>query len=535
MKRKTKQIIKSLILTIIISLILFYFYLPAINITNPGFWFFLFLIIGIYMGIRVILILDWKTGKVYHNEIPRSFNYILTTMVIAIGIIIVINLILSPVFQSKSYAKRIEIQENGNFKDDVNEVDFEKIPLLDKASTQKLGDRVMGEMTDLVSQFYVSDLYTQINYNNEIIRVTPLEYSGIIKYFTNKKEGIKGYITVNSNTGESNLVRLEKGMKYMPSSLFNENLYRKLRFTYPTLNFGTESFELDNEGNPYWVVPYISYAGIGIKQEISGIILLDPITGDTKKYNSDEIPTWIDHVYNANLILEQVNDWGQYKKGYLNSIFGQKNVVATTDGYNYLVMDDDVYLYTGITSVVQDESNLGFILCNMRTKETTYYSVPGAEEYSAMESAKGQIQQMNYTPTFPLLINLKGNPTYLISLKDNAGLVKMYAFVDVVDYQKVAVTESSKGIEKAAQNYLENVKYELDDEKLVQKEIQIKSIKTASIDGNTYYYIVDKEDKKYKVSIKIEENILPFLKEKDKLTIGYEKEEEVIEIIKIGK
>lgn len=225
---------------------------------------------------------------------------------------------------SKSYAKRIKVNDKEKFSENIKEVDFNLVPLLDKDSSEKLGDRVMGGLPDLVSQFNVSNLYTQINYNNEIIRVTPLEYASIIKYFTNHKEGIKGYITVNSVTGESKLVKLKKGMKYMPSALFNDKLYRKLRFKYPTQIFDQINFELDNEGNPYWVAPIVSYKGVEMRKDIIGVVLLDPITGQSKKYNKEDIPKWVDHVYSANLIIEQINDWGKYQKGFINSLLGQK-------------------------------------------------------------------------------------------------------------------------------------------------------------------------------------------------------------------
>ena len=315
----------------------------------------------------------------------------------------------------------------------------------------------MGQMSELVSQFYVSDLYTQINYNNEIVRVTPIEYNGFIKWLNNKKKGTRGYIKVNSVTGEANLIKLDNGMKYMPSAYFFKDLYRALRFKYPTTIFGNASFEIDNKGKPYWVVPTIKYTAIGLKEEINGVVLLDPVDGKTVKYDVKDVPSWIDQVFSANLIIEQINDWGMFKKGFFNSLFSQNGVVQTTEGYNYLIKDDDVYMYTGITSVSTDESNIGFVLTNLRTKETNFYQVPGAEEYSAMASAEGQVQQMHYVSSFPLLINLNNRPTYLLSLKDNAGLVKMYAFVDVVDYQKVVVTDSTLGIDVAANNYLNNI------------------------------------------------------------------------------
>ena len=539
MKRKNKVIFEekkgnqfiNILITLIAAFVIFFFSLPALNITSMSFWGYIAAVLGIYLALNFFTNLDSKGKLVRNVKLVSVTGIIILAMFV---LIFVINFILSPVFMSKNYAERITVLEDSTFEEDIELVDFDTLALLDKASSQKLGDRVMGQMPELVSQFYVSNLYTQINYNNEIIRVTPLEYNGLFKYISNYKDGVKGYITVDSVTGESKLVKLKKGMKYMPSAILMDNLDRKLRFEYPTKIFGEKTFELDNEGNPYWIVPTIKYSGVEIMKEIEGAIILDPITGKSKFYDVKDIPTWVDHVYSADLIIEQLDDWGQYKDGFLNSIFGQKNVTMTTDGYNYMAMNDDVYLYTGITSVSTDESNLGFVLTNMRTKETNFYSVPGAEEYSAMESAKGQVQQMKYEATFPLLINLNGKPTYLMSLKDNAGLVKMYAFVDVVDYQKVVVTDASAGIEVAAKNYLGEANIEVDDSKLETKEITVKSIDTAVIDGYTYYYIKDTERNKYMASISINKEKLPFVEVGSVVTISYQKtDNEVIVIQKI--
>lgn len=531
-----KKLIKHFIvilLTILFSGILYYFMLPPINPSSFAFWIYLVLIIGFYTLIAACSNLKIE-NNILITKTPRQndkFKYIWYGFIVIFLAISFVNIINSPIFSAKSYYNRIFVNETGVFENDVTLVDTSKLPLLDKDSSSKLGDRVMGQMTDLVSQFTVSDLYTQINYNDEITRVTPLEYANVIKYFTNHKSGVPGYIKVNSVTGKTELVRLDQGMKYMPSAILNENLYRKLRFSYLTEIFGEASFEIDNEGNPYWIVPTLKYTGVGLKKEVSGVIILDPKTGSSKKYNVGEIPSWVDHVYPSDLIIEELDDWGTYKNGFINSIFGQKGVVNTTDGYNYTVMNDDVYLYTGITSVASDESNIGFILCNLRTKETFFYSVSGAEEYSAMESAKGQVQQMNYDSTFPLLINLNNKPTYLLSLKDKAGLVKMYALVDVADYQKVVVTDSSEGIEKAIKNYLGNSVIGTNEK---TADIIINKINEVTIDGNTYYYLLDFDNNKYKASIKINSNVLPFLEVNSKINITYIDNEEIKEITKIN-
>lgn len=533
-KKINKSTIINLLITLCVAFLYFYIFLPPINIHAIEFWTFILLIYTLYLVLSLFSFIGYATlkGSPTSIKLSKTFKILFGIIPGIIILIIVVNFFLSPLFSSKSYANRITIVEGNKFEENVKEVDFNKVPLLDKNSTSKIGDRVMGEMTDLVSQFTVSNLYTQINYNDRIVRVTPLEYDGMIKYFTNKSNGITGYIIVDSVNGKAELVRLNTGMKYMPSAMFNENLKRKLRFTYPTEIFGEENFELDNEGNPYWIVPTLKYSGMGLKEEVSGVIILDPITGKSKKYDVDEVPSWVDHVYSPNLIMEQVNDWGLYNGGFINSIFGQKNVVATTDGYNYLIQDDDVYLYTGITSVASDESNLGFILSNLRTKETNYYLIPGAEEYSAMASAEGQVQQMKYTSTFPLLINLNGKATYLVSLKDNAGLVKMYAFVDVQNYQKVVVTDANDGIIKARDNYLKNSNTNTNNE-LVTETIKIKNIYQAFIDGNSYYYIESVDNKKYRISIKVNEYILPFVKVGNELVVSYYDVGDIKEVEKI--
>lgn len=525
-----KKYIITTIITILLGGIYYYVMLPAINLRAPSFYAYLLFILFVYLiNINLLSITSVISAKTSNIKTLNDLNFeqklttvnkVLMSIISLIFITLLLNnFVLSPIFFAGSYYDRINIVD-ADFYEDIPEVDFNKLPLVDKASTTKLGDRTMGTMSQWVSQFYVSDLYTQINYGEEILRVTPLEYEGIIKYFTNKEEGIKGYITVNSVTGESNLKQLDEGMKYMPSAFFSEDLYRKIVFKYPTKILGEATFEIDEEGMPYWIVPTYKYVGIGTRKDVEGSIVLNAITGESTYYKVSEVPSWVDQVYPTNLILEQVRDWGLYLNGFMNSLFGQKNVVATTDGYNYLIVDEDVYLYTGITSVLADDSNLGFILVNLRTKESNYYPFPGAEEYSAMSSAQGLVQEKSYIASFPLLINLNNKATYMLSLKDAAGLVKMYAFVDVEDYQIVSVTDASKGILQAKEDYLLIIGTSDNDSDDLEEEIQIKEIYNATIDGNTYYYILDTKNNKYILSIKID-NEAPFYKVGDKLSVIY--------------
>ncbi len=522
-----KRLLISLLVTIVSGFVLFYLFIPPLNIHNVSFWMYIIALLTIFG------IINFGTGiyslKTKEFNLKAKENYYpFIAPIIIIILMCLIRFINSPFFMANKYAHRITIT-TGNFAEEIEEVNFNTLAIVDKNSSSKLGDRVMGGMGELVSQFEVSDLYTQINYKDEIVRVTPLDYYDWIKYFTNRGDGIPGYVVVNSVTGEAKLVKLPQGMKYSPNAMFMENVYRKLRFSYPFDPFGDLNFEIDNEGTPYWIMQVMGYSGIEQREDVVAVIILNAVTGESQKYDVKDVPKWVDHVYSPDLVIHQVDDWGRYVNGWWNTLFGQKGMKMTTEGYNYIAMDDDIYLYTGITSVVSDESNLGFILTNLRTKETKYFDCPGAEEYSAMDSAKGQVQQMNYTASFPILINLSGRPTYVISLKDDAELVKMYAFVDVADYQKVVVTDATNGIQNAAYNYINN-------NGIVTKgkevEITVSSIKDVTIDGNTYYYIVDSDNKKYRVSIKVNSNKLPFIKSGDKIIVAYS-EKEVREIINI--
>ena len=406
-----------------------------------------------------------------------------------------------------------------DFSKDIAEMPISQIPVVDRDTAERLGSRKIGEVVELVSQFNVSSYYSQINFNDKPVRVSPLEYAGFLKWISNKDEGIPYYVYIDMATQETRLVELEEGIKYSPSEYFGRDLKRHIRFAYPTKMFENLSFEVNDEGRPYWVMSYYNYTiGLLGGKDIEGIILVDAISGEMIDYPIAEVPQWIDLAYSPELLIEQANNWGSYKNGFFNSIFVQKNVVVTTDGYNYIAVDDDVWLYTGITSVVADESNIGFILINMRTKEARTYMINGAEEYSAMESAEGQVQEKGYSATFPILINVADRPSYFVSLKDNAGLVKMYAFVSVTDYQIVGVSDTIEGAKLEYMRMLGVSSGAPDDSGEVNDVTgAVSGIATAVVDGNSVYYIKI-GDEIYTASISVSSE-LPFIKEGDILVL----------------
>ena len=449
------------------------------------------------------------------------------------------NILSSPVINASKYQQLLKV-ETRNFTDDIKEVSYDKIPLLDKDSASIIGTRVMGTMVDMVSQYEVDDMYSQINYKEKPVRVTPLRYGNLIKWFTNHKNGIPAYIRIDMTTQEAECVRLTEGIKYSKSDHFSRYIYRHLRFAYPTYIFDDINFEIDDNGTPYWVCPVKKYnIGLFGGQTVGRVVLCNAVTGEMTDYSVDEVPTWVDKVYSAELLIDLYDYNGSLKHGFINSVLSQKDCLKTTDGYNYIALEDDVWVYTGITSVGQDNSNVGFVLMNQRTMETRYYEISGAEEYSAMDSAKGRVQNLGYTATFPLIINISGQPTYFMALKDGAGLVKSYAMLNIEKYQNVAIGDS---VLQCESNYIKLLKdngivEEQQPEVKETKKVKdiISKIMPVVIDGNTHMYIMlSQNDSIYDVDVSKYVDIIKY-SEGMEITLEYTMDSRLNKVVGIIK
>ena len=469
--------------------IYYYAALPPVNIHSTEFWVFLF-VLGI---LAALIFIKKKNLNRYELKESKGLKVILGVVALIVIVYLVGALLSSPIVNAKKYQQLMTV-ETREFTTDIEELSFDQIPLLDKDSAELLGDRKMGSMVDMVSQFEVDSLYSQINYQDRPVRVSPLKYASIIKWITNNSEGIPAYIKIDMATQDTELVKLDEGMKYTASDHFNRNIYRHLRFKYPTYIFNDLSFEVDEEGTPYWICPVKKYnIGLFGGVTIGRVVLCNAVTGETEDYAIEDAPQWIDRAYSADLLIDLYDYHGTLQHGYLNSVFGQKDCLVTTDGYNYLAVDDDVWVYTGVTSITGDQSNVGFVLMNQRTMETRFYEVEGATEQSAMDSAEGQVQNLHYTATFPLLLNISGEPTYFIALKDDAGLVKMYAMVNVQKYQIVATGDTVSECEEQYTSlmYENGIKeVEEDTREILTAEGKITKIAQGVVAGNSHYYIM---------------------------------------------
>lgn len=473
---------------LLLAFVYYYITLPAINIHESGFWFFLGTVVVLLLVIYAIRKKLRSPQEIKSSKVMKAGMFLILAIIVVYG---VGTLLSSPIINAKKYQQLVAPEER-DFTEDIKEISYDQIPLLDKDSAELLGNRKMGSMVDMVSQFEVSGLYSQINYQGQPYRVTPLVYASGIKWLTNQKEGIPAYIRIDMATQNTELVKLDKPIKYSESEYFNRNIYRHLRFKYPTYMFDQLSFEIDDEGTPYWICPVKKFnIGLFGGQTIGRVVLCNAQTGETTDYKIEDCPQWVDRAYPADLLLELYNYHGMLKNGFLNSVLGQKGCLKTTDGNNYLALDDDVWVYTGVTSVSGDKSNVGFVLMNQRTMETRYYVCDGAQERSAMDSAEGQVQNLKYQAAFPLLLNISNQPTYFMALKDGAGLVKKYAMVNVQKYQTVAIGDTVAECEKNYEKLLAD--HGIASGNGMESDISmtgtIEKMAQAVIEGNSHFYI----------------------------------------------
>ena len=501
---KGKSLLIALLVTLVFGFVYFYFSLPAINIHSSDLYVFIILLCAVFGACELLLtgaqassVREWVGTARKRAAVPFY------VVCLALAVAIVGTVIGWRVFRARDYASLLPI-ENGDFASEVAEISFDQIPMLDSASANVLATRRLGELADLVSQFEVNSESYQINYHDRPVRVTYLNYGDFFKWWNNQRDGIPAYIVIDMVTQEVTVERLEEGIRYSPSEYFFRDIDRYLRFKYPTKMFSDVNFEVNEEGEPYWVATVVTKrVGLFGGEDAIGAVLVNAVTGESENLDIEDVPTWVDRVFTAELILEQYNYYGLYNGGFWNSLFGQSGCTETTAHYNYIAQDDDVWMYTGITSVTGDRGNIGFILVNQRTKEARYYPCAGADEASAMSSAEGAVQQYSYVATAPLLLNTGGQPTYFMALKDASQLVKMYAMVNVQQYDAVATGST---VEECVENYIDllagrGISADVPVSNTESVSGRVAELRSAVIDGNTLFYIsLENSDSWYTIS-----------------------------------
>ncbi len=524
--KKSTRIALSVIIGTVLTAIFYYLILPPLNVYSTGFWTYLVAVLFFYgapLGV-IRFIQGEKKGSPKKPTINKIF---IGLVALPVAVIVLGGIFSSPFFNAKAYAGVInEHISEAKFADDMPEADVvSDISLMDTDSAAIIGKRVLGDLSDVVSQYELSYDYNQINWKNTPKKVANLEYADFFRWINNMNSGIPGYVMVDPVNNSAEYVKFDKPMRYVDSAFFGEDLMRKLRFSYPTKIFSTVNFEVDDEGNPFFIVSCVKpRVGLFGAMDVHEVIMFDPCTGESNIMPVEDTPSWVDNVYDGALACEKYDWYGTLSGGYWNSVIGKKNCRVTTDGYGYIVRDDDVWYFTGVTSVTSDESNIGFIITNARTGEYKYYSVIGAEEYSAMGAAQGEVQEKGYVASFPSLINVKGQATYIMVLKDNNGLVKLYALVNAENYSIVATGETQKTAKEA---YLK----ELSEKNVITEELPpatetetadltVRKIRLATVRGETVVYITAEDGIVYRGALADDESLI-LIVEGDRLTVTY--------------
>lgn len=493
----------------------YYAYFPAINIHLEIFWTTLivvFLSLAIILGAKSSI--SQMVGRLSKKPSIKEFSWFAklcsVLVIVCVGVLIVGSALGATLFRSRAYANLLPVDKR-EFTEDIEQSDqVTDIALMDTESARIFGNRKIGSLSDVVSQYEIEADYTQISIKGQPMKVSGLKYASFFKWWNNRNSGVPGYVQVNPVNSEAKYVKLTKPMKYVPSAYFNYNLQRHVQLTYPTRIISGYKFEVDDDGNPYYICPTMT-ARVGLFGgiDVNGVIICDPIDGECKYYAIGDCPSWVDSVYDGHLLTKKYNWHGMLSGGYINSIIGQKGCKQATDDFGYKIIGDDVWVYTGVTSANGDQSNIGFVMMNQRTSEARYYQVSGAEEHSAMSAAEGEVQEKGYKASFPSLINVSGTPTYIMVLKDAGGLVKLYAMVNVEQYNIVATaTSQTKVFEEYKTLLASDGKLETEENDLKEDTITVQSVEYIDSDDGTMVYIKDTNHQVYKQAFKEDESLI---------------------------
>lgn len=525
MNKTVKKLLISAILVLVGGGLSYYVTLPVLNPRSAEFWGYLTFILLLALlpfALKNKTVSKKSADKGFYVNIDlKTLNLpVIAAIILPLVVILVGNLTSATIFNAKRYASLIDVEE-AVFEEDMPQTnDVTNIALMDTSSAITIGNRALGSLSEVVSQYQSSNIYSQINYGGAPKKVSSLEYADFFKWLGNRSNGVPGYIMVDPVYNTSEYKKLEKPIHYTESGYFGDDLMRKLRFSYPTKIFGTHSFEIDENGDPYYIVSCLSpRIGLFGALDVSEVIIFNPCDGSSEIYDVAETPSWVDIAYDGYLATRKYNWQGMLSGGYWNSVIGNVGCKRTTDDFGYIVRGDDVWYFTGVTSVAADESNIGFILSNARTGEYKFYPVVGAEEYSAMNAAEGEVQEKRYVASFPSLINVAGEATYIMVLKDSGGLVKLYALVNVEQYSIVATGETQAEVMASYKKLLRENGI-LGSATLTGTEytFTVSEIRTVQLGGEPVIYILGDDGNTYKGNISADESLIT-VREGDRISV----------------
>ncbi|MCZ8167819.1 MAG: hypothetical protein ACK5RV_00650 [Flavobacterium sp.] len=523
---------------IILGLLFFggivYLTLPVLNYGFYPIAIIVFLLLGMIYLFSMKISTDKEFKKFTVGQPPhKAWKWVVLVLFLYLTIIPLVTT--ATFLNTDRYQKLIGTVKKGNsISQQMAPIGMDQIRVVDRNLAYLLGEKIIGSQPALGSQVQLGQFSIQ-KVHNELYWVAPLLHSGFFKWMNNT-QGTPGYVMVSAtNERDVRLVQQVGSqpvqLKFQPGAFFQSNLHRHLYFNgYATTGLEDFVFEIDESGRPYWVVStYEKTIGFSGKNT-TGVVVVDAQTGDLKSYTLATTPAWVDRIQPATIVETQLEDWGEYINGYWN--FSNKDKLQITEGLTLVYgKNNRSYWYTGITSVGSDESAVGFVLVDTRTKETTFYKQSGATEYAAQQSAEGKVQEKGYKAALPIPYNINGIPTYIMTLKDDGGLVKMYAMVAINDYTIVGVGNSMRETLTAFKSAYNSSGSKLasgDSRGKKQLESVVTRIQTDVKNGSSvYYFTVKGMDRIFVGSSQISAE-LPITTVGDSISIAYDVDGETI-------
>jgi hypothetical protein len=522
---------------IFIGFLLFYFGLPVVNygfIKLP-----LLLLVLVCLGMAFFTKLQFSNQAQNVKVLSKPNRLFFIVALILLLYMTVLPLLTSlPLFRSASYQKLIGKVENGEkISNHIAPISIDKIRVVDEDLAHLLGEKILGSQPALGSQVELGDFCIQ-KVNDQLYWVAPLLHSGFFKWFNNK-EGTAGYVMVSATNERDvklvqNIAEKPIKIKYQQGAFFQSDIHRHLYFNgFATTGLADFSFEIDDSGKPFWIITrFIKKVGFS-GNDATGVIVVDAQSGAIREYNITNTPTWVDRIQPISFIEDQLNDWGEYVHGYFN--FSNANKLQITEGLTLVYgQNNNSYWYTGLTSVGKDESAVGFVLVDTRTKATTFYKQGGATEFAAQSSAQGKVQEKGYNASLPIPYNINNIPTYVMTLKDNGGLVKMFAMVAISDYTIVGVGNTMRETLTSFKNV-----YNMADNKINPNSVSnkrtlktvVNRIQNDVKNGNSFYYFTVRDYPNIFVGSSQLSSQLPVTIVGDSITISFDIDlEEVIDV-----
>lgn len=473
-----------------------------LNVNRLGFWIELAVLLVALLVLVVVAIIP-IVARIRHEDAEQILDNLMlnddvkvrpVVKCLGIGVIAVFLVIVpvaafigSPVISSSAWADRMAV-EDSTFDEWSDKLRVEGISLMDTASATMVGNRELGSLQDVVSQFDDARYY-QVIIDGTPQKVSPLQYVSFFSWLNNRGTGAPGYVLVDPIRQNADYHKLESiegtgdGLRFVPSAWFGDNLQRLLWTQYPTKSLGDPHFELDDEGHPFYVTQSFGYASFMGAPYVEGVVVTDPTNGASEYYDVKDVPEWLDVVYDGDLLDEMYDSHGSLGGGFWNSVFGQIGCTRTGGDYGYVMIGDEQWVYTGVTSMGSDSSNIGFLLASEKTGEAYFLPMASADEASAMVSAEGKVQQYGYVASFPSLVAIDGQPTYVMVLKDGGGLIRLYAMVNAESYNVVACEPDLVSCKAAYEKAMSAAGIEFDDDAQEMPEVDATGGKSASAEG----------------------------------------------------